>query len=104
MAKTAGWLPAWANSLDAMIEAGALIRVWCWACKKSGDVDLFALRERVGPGYSLLNRRCRCRLTPGCPGWNRFMYLVGVMRHLADDATLARWEAGSAHERAVHQI
>lgn len=84
-------LPAWANSLDAMIEANAHIRVWCTACKEFRDLDLVGLRERVGPGYSLLNRRCRCRLTPGCQGLNRFMYLAGVMRHLADEETLLRW-------------
>lgn len=95
MAKKAGMLPAWANSLDAMIEANAHIRAWCAVCKEFRDLDLVALRLRVGPGYSLLNRRCRCRMTPGCPGVNRFMYLAGVMRHLADEATLRRWEAES---------
>jgi len=93
MAKTRGYLREYTRNLDAMIEAGAQVRVWCEFCKEAADIDLVALRARVGGEFSLLNRRCRCRLTPDCPGWNRFSYLSGVMRHLADDETLARWEA-----------
>ncbi len=92
MAKHAGILRAFTRDLDAMIEANAHIRAWCEGCKEWRDLDLLALRDKVGGSYSLLNRRCRCRLTPGCTGWNRFMYLAGVMRHLADEETLLRWE------------
>ncbi|MDR6511478.1 hypothetical protein J2792_002350 [Novosphingobium capsulatum] len=93
MAKTAGLISAWTRDLDAMIEVNAHVRAYCGVCKKYQDIDIPALRERVGGSYSLLNRRCKCRLTPGCKGWNKFMYLHGVMRILADEETRRRWES-----------
>jgi hypothetical protein len=56
-------------------------------------VDLIQLRLRVGGKYSLVNRRCRCRLTANCPGWNRFYYLQGCNRHWR---MLQPWRGGSA--------
>jgi hypothetical protein len=41
-------------------------------CGAWRDLDLAALAAKVGPTYSLWNRRTRCRLTEGCAGWNRF--------------------------------
>ena len=92
MAKRSALLPAWTSDLDALIAVGATVSVWCAACHEMAPVDLIQLRLRVGGKYSLVNRRCRCRLTANCPGWNRFYYLQGCNRHLADAATLARWE------------
>lgn len=91
-------LPTWTRNLDALIEEGVPIRVWCTGCKVSRDVDLVALREKVGGSYSLQNRRCRCRLTPGCPGWNQFDYLLGVFRPLRDLAVV-EWRIRSGRAR-----
>ena len=85
---------AWLETLEAMIEHDAKIRVWCEKCRIYRDIsqdDLRALSAKVGPEYSLWNRRCRCRLTEGCDGWNKFSYLLGVYRPLAEVETLDRW-------------
>lgn len=88
------FIPAWVQTLGAMIDERAVINVFCLDCKAwrhlSQD-ELVALAEKVGRDYSLVNRRCRCRLTPGCSGWNRFQFLHGVMRNLADDEHYDRW-------------
>jgi hypothetical protein len=60
-------------------------------CKRCRVVDLAKLREIKGGSYSLINRRTRCKLKPGCTGWVRFHYLHGVMRPLWDEATGRRW-------------
>ena len=83
--------PSWVQTLDAMIEAGRPVRVSCDTCQQSKALDLETLREKVGGSYSLVNRRCRCRLTPGCRGWNRFFYINGVYRPLWDYQTADRW-------------
>lgn len=83
-------LPAWTATLDTAIAAGGQIRLWCSSCRQNRDVDLVALRDRVGGSYSLRNRRCRCRLTPGCPGWNEFDYLNGVFRPLREIEVVER--------------
>lgn len=85
---------SWLQTLGAMIDGDAKVQVWCDACKASRRFtreDLVALAERKGRDYSLINRRCRCRLTPGCKGWNKFDYLLGVYRPLADTDTHDRW-------------
>lgn len=76
-----------------MIADNVLIKVHCDKCKECREVDLVALREQTSGSYSLLNRRCRCRLTPGCDGWNSFMYLGGVMRMLVEPEVRDRWLA-----------
>ncbi|NOW44126.1 hypothetical protein FHW96_000253 [Novosphingobium sp. SG751A] len=87
-------IPTWALTLGAMIDEEAVIQVFCMDCKVFRPFtrdDMTTLAEKVGRDYSLVNRRCRCRLTPGCNGWNRFMFLNGVMRHLADNEHFDRW-------------
>jgi hypothetical protein len=91
MAKSAALFPSWVWSLDRAIADGGQVRAFCTRCRAARQVDLRALRARVGGDYCLVNRRCRCRLTPGCAGWNRFHYLHGVYRPLWDDATAERW-------------
>ena len=88
MAKRAAALPTWVQSLDAMVAGNCHVRVMCDRCREWRDVDLAALRERVGGDYSL-----KSRLTAGCSGWNTFRYLHGVYRPLWDRETLARWSA-----------
>lgn len=65
-----------------MVDGGAEVRVFCTGCREWQQLDIAALEQRAGRSYSLFNRRCRCRLTPGCTGWNRFYYLLGVYRPL----------------------
>lgn len=48
-----------------------------WQCEvapvgHSGEVDLHAIAKAKGGGFSLANRRPRCKI-PGCPGRVRFM-------------------------------
>jgi hypothetical protein len=78
----------WLQSLGAMIDGGARIQAVCTVCrrfKRFTKDELMALAERVGRDYRLINRRCRCRLKPGCDGWNRFYYLSGVYRPLWEE-------------------
>lgn len=91
MAKGAPILPAWTRSIGAAIDAGGRIRASCTRCGKWRDVDLVALAAHVGRTYCLIDRRCRCRMTAACDGWNRFLYLHGVYRPLWSDDAVARW-------------
>lgn len=78
----------WLENLGAMIDGDANIQTTCTKCRRTKRFtkdDLIALAEKVGRDYSLINRRCRCRLKPGCDGWNRFHYLLGVYRPLWDE-------------------
>jgi hypothetical protein len=89
--------PAWTHTLDSMIEQvsdGFQVKASCTVCggwRRLDRVALERLREKVGGGFSLVNKRCACRLRPGCPGKNRFHYQSGVMRPLWDDHALAWW-------------
>lgn len=79
-----------------MIVTERPVKAACDYCRAEKPVNLERLRERVGGSYSLLNRRCRCVLTPGCAGWVRFHYLHGVWRPLWDEATMLRWYGRTA--------
>lgn len=102
MAKRAGIIKSWAMTLGASLDEGfdeqgrtkVMIRAWCGTCRRSKEIDIVALAAKVGRDYSLLNRRCRCRLKPGCPGWNQFSYAYGRStwpQHLVDEKTDLRW-------------
>lgn len=92
------FFPESVRTLDASIRACVEISASCTACKKWQELDLLALREKVGRGYSLINRRTRCRITPGCEGWNLFHYKSGPYRPLWDARTAERWARdGSYH-------
>lgn len=71
------------------------IRVWavCETCGERKEIDLLALCDRKPWGYCLINRRCRCRLTAGCEGWNVFEYQEGKgpVLPLYDLKAQARW-------------
>jgi hypothetical protein len=84
----------WLRTLGAMVERGAEIRVWCDTCDVCRHLDLPAFMAVTGPDYSLINRRCRCRMTTGCHGWNRFFYRQAVYRPLWNEATKWRWWFG----------
>lgn len=92
MGKNAPLIPDWVKTLDGLIEQGVRVTVSCTQCSGHDLVDLERLRARVGSGaYSLWNRRCRCKLTPGCVGWNRFRYVRGMAWAMWDDEGAARW-------------
>ena len=52
------------------------LSVWavCDTCGARREINLQVLSERVPWGYSLIDRRCRCKLTWPCQGWNTFEY------------------------------
>lgn len=79
--------PTWARTLGTMIAGNCRVRVGCTRCGRWDDVDVVALAAKAGLEYSLIDRRCRCRLTPGCKGWNSFSYLLGVYRPLTRPET-----------------
>ncbi len=83
--------PLWARTLGAMIDEGCKVRAICDRCHEWKDVDITALAARVGPEYSLINRRCPCRLRQGCAGWNRFYILLAVYRPLWTDERSKQW-------------
>ena len=88
----AAMIPRWAQTVGAMVEHGTKVTVSCSKCRAWQEIDPRKILAAKGPDYSLVNRRCRCRLTPSCPGWNRFHYQHGVMRPLwRDEDVLLRW-------------
>lgn len=94
--------PIWVRNLAYMVAYQTHIRVTCTECKEWQDVDTLALLRRIKrPEYSLIDRRCRCRLTPGCVGWNRFNYLLGVYRKLWTDDAASRWSDEDYAERVA---
>jgi hypothetical protein len=90
-------------NLGAMIDEGSEIQVSCTLHCKPGHnfttAELVALAAKVGRDYELYNRRCPCRFTPGCRGWNQFFYKRGVYRPLRDVATSERWFLGPKYSR-----
>jgi hypothetical protein len=85
--------PSWTLTLGSMIDDYDTVQVWCEHCRRHRKLtreDLVALAEKVGRDYSLWNRRCQCRLTAGCTGWNRFSYRHGCMRNMTDGKFLYR--------------
>lgn len=79
--------PTWTTTLGNMIDDYHGVAVGCGHCgswQMLSVADLTALAERKGRDYSLWNRRCKCRLKPGCPGWNKFHFLHGVYRLMMD--------------------
>lgn len=73
MGKNAPGRAAWAKNLGTLLEAGVEVRAWCDTCTaRFVVVDVAKLIAIKGEDYSLWNRRTKCRLTPGCTGWNRF--------------------------------
>jgi hypothetical protein len=87
-------IPNRARTLGASIRENSPIRVMCTHCsawKELGRDDLRRLAKIRGEDYSLVGRRCRCKLTKGCHGWNRFFYEAGVFRPLWTEEDVRRW-------------
>jgi hypothetical protein len=66
--------PDYTASLATLIDSNTRVRAMCDTCSGYRDVDLVALSLVKGEGYSLWGRRTRCRITPGCLGFNRFYF------------------------------
>lgn len=76
------------SNLGRIIRTGIQVRARCETCKATKEftpADIEALAAKTSYRYSLVDRRCKCRLTPGCDGWNRFDYLMGVWRPMKTD-------------------
>jgi hypothetical protein len=67
--------PDWAQSIGALIAAGATCRVQCGTCFGTKGLDLERIAAARGRDFCLWNKRSRCRLSPGCRGTARF-YVV----------------------------
>jgi len=67
-------IPTFAQTIGAMLDSNANVKAACTKCGVHQAVDLAKLIAAKSRDYSLVNRRCPCRLTPGCKGWNRFHY------------------------------
>ena len=91
MAKNAAMFPTWVQTIGAIIENDTRIDVLCSKCGARERVDPKRIRLIKGNDYSLINRRCRCRLTDDCDGWNKFHYLHGVMRPLWTEERAMIW-------------
>jgi hypothetical protein len=79
------------RTLGQMLDQGHTAMAECATCRGHHDIDLAQLIEKVGRDYSLWNRRSRCRLTEGCPGWVVFRCGPGWPHLMADEATEWRW-------------
>lgn len=79
-------------------DEGLAITYSCTMCSAHGPVDIEKLVRLKGPDYSLVNRRCPCRLKPGSTGWIRFFYSHGRMTPMWDDTMADRW---SDHDWAI---
>jgi hypothetical protein len=86
MAKSEAIMPSWAATVGAMRDHGTKVAAYCGHCRIQRAVDPAKLAAIKGDDYSLVDRRCRCKFTPECPGWITFHYLHGVMRPLRTDA------------------
>ncbi len=82
-----------------MIQCGFKSFARCTGCSAYREIDLPALMAKVGPDYSLWNRRCRCRMTKGCKGWNRFAVGPGWHTKDYDERTEMRWMEQEWQER-----
>lgn len=83
--------PAWTETLGAMADSGASIRVLCTKGCGFRDLDIPALVDKLGRDYSLIDRRCLCRITAGCKGWNRFYNRQATFRPLWTPERSTRW-------------
>src|SRR3546814_4744960 len=65
MADRSGFNRYYEPTLGDMLRTGVRANVACTVCKCERAINLQNLIDKVGPDYSLYNRRCRCRLLPG---------------------------------------
>ena len=78
------------RTLGQMIEQGHEAYAWCGTCDQRWEIDLPKLVEKVGPEYSLWNRRSRCR-TNGCSGYMVYKCGKTGWPHLMADEDMEMW-------------
>ena len=89
--------PAWARTVGEMIEAAALVRFACPACKRLYDVDMEALAMLRGRAWRLIDRKGRCKASK-CRASGRFVAAVGANAPfiwLASGERLPDWLVGA---------
>ena len=92
MGNRAGFNRFYRPTIGDLMRTGVEVMVECTFCPCGHVLDLAPLLAAKGPDYSLFNRRCRCRLSDGCPGWNRFLHRrSSVFLPMWDDETALRW-------------
>ena len=79
------------RTLGQMIDGGFEAYAECHTCHGHQVIDLEALAAKVGRDYSLWNRRCECRWTPGCKGYTVFLCGGGWPYLMADEARAMWW-------------
>lgn len=95
MADRSGFNRFYRPTLADMLRSGVGAKVECNACQCERVINIEMLIAKVGPAYSLFNRRCRCKLLPGCEGWNYFLHdRSGVWLPFRDAETANRWMMG----------
>src|SRR3546814_11428576 len=98
MADRSGFNRYYEPTLGDMLRTGVRANVACTVCKCERAINLQNLIDKVGPDYSLYNRRCRCRLLPGCEGWNYFLHdRSGVFLPLRSAERHPRWLLSKSH-------
>lgn len=53
------------DTIESLIQSGAVIHWRCEVCRAGGKADLEAIRAAKGPDFTLSNRRPSCRICPG---------------------------------------
>jgi hypothetical protein len=68
--------PVWARTVGGMIEAEAIVRFACPACRRVYDVDLAAIATMRGRAWSLIGRGARCKASK-CRARGLFVGSIG---------------------------
>ncbi len=93
-------------TLADMVRIGVKAYAACNYCQRQQAIDLPALIARVGPDFSLFNRRNKpCKLTAGCFGYTYFATdrWGGIITPFRDDAHGHRWMLEAIGERQARQ-
>lgn len=92
MADRSGFNRYYTPTLGDMLRNGVRAKVECNRCQCERHINLEMLIAKVGPDYSLYNRRCRCKMMPNCLGHNYFLHnRSGVWLPFRDAETADRW-------------
>lgn len=84
--------PGWTHTAGAMLaHRTGRVRAYCGECRRGRAVNLRRLVERKGADYSLINRRTRCRFTPGCMGVVYFHFHDVADIPLVEERALRAW-------------
>lgn len=93
-----------ADTLADLIQAEAVIYWRCEVCRAQGRANLEAMQQKLGPAFSLTNRRPSCRL---CPGRVVFEDRSRVYHRSLDtisDSSPEWWAYGEAERRRLNAL